>query len=101
MLEISRLKRSVERQHRCRATHAGTRIIVERLPGGAIWRGKVEVFDIAGNEQTDRCYAWFASAGERRLCVTRLRVGVVRSAQSAVRAELARLAPTRSSVLTA
>jgi len=87
---IRRLKRAVERNHRCKAEHAGSRVIVEPLPDGSIWRGLIEVFDVAGQAQADRCYAWVEQRGLRSVCVTRLKTQPVTSAQAAVRRSLAR-----------
>ena len=95
LFRIPRLKLAVERNHRCRATHIGTRIIVEPLPDGSIWRGSVDVFEVNGQPETDRCYAWMEQRGVRSVCFTRLKIPPVRSAQAAVRVVLARrlLAP--------
>ena len=95
IFRITRLKFAVERTHRCRATHIGSRIIVEPLPDGTIWRGPVDVFELAGQPQSDRCYAWIEKRGLRSVCFTRLKTAAVKSAQAAVRAVLARrlLAP--------
>ncbi|MFL6583187.1 MAG: hypothetical protein ACJ8KU_01565 [Chthoniobacterales bacterium] len=90
VLRIPRLKRAVERIHNCRAKHAGSRIIVERLPDGSIWRGTVEVFEISGHPEAHRCYAWIEERGTRSVSVTRLRIAPVTSAQHAVRSALAR-----------
>lgn len=90
ILRIPRLKYAIQRKHRCRATRIGSRVIVERLPDGSIWRGAVEVFRLEGQSQTDRCYAWIEERGLRSVAVTRLRIPPVRSAQTAVRVVLAR-----------
>lgn len=89
LFRIPRLKHAVERNHRCRAEHIGSRIIVEPLPGGQIWRGKIEVFALTGHPQADRCYAWTENRGTRSVSFTRLRVPPVKSAQTAVRQVLA------------
>jgi len=89
ILRIHRLKRAVERNHNCAATHAGSRLIVEPLPNGGIWRGLVEVFDLAGHPRADRCYAWMEPRGRRSVSITRLRTSFAKSAQTAVRAALA------------
>ena len=95
LLRIPRLKLAVERNHQCRATHVGTRLIVESLPDGSIWRGPVDVFELTGHPQTNRCYAWAEQRGLRSVCFTRLKIPPVKSAQAAVRVVLARrvLAP--------
>lgn len=90
LFRIPRLKLAVERNHRCRATHIGTRVIVESLPDGSIWRGPVEVFEITGHPQTNRCYAWDEQRRVRNVCFTRLKIPPVESAQAAVRVVLAR-----------
>lgn len=95
LFRIARLKLVIERKHRCHARHVGVRTIVESLPDGSVWRGRVDVFDLIGQPQTNRCYAWTEQRGERLLSFTRLKVPPVQSAQMAVRAVLARrlLAP--------
>lgn len=95
LFRIARLKLVIERKHRCHARHVGVRTIVESLPDGTIWRGMVDVFDLMGQPLSDRCYAWTEQRGGRLLSFTRLKSPPVRSAQTAVRAVLARrlLAP--------
>lgn len=90
LFRIPRLKHAVERNHRCRARHAGSRIIVEPCTDGSVWRGRIEVFELIGHEQTDRCYAWIEERGSRSVCFTRAKIPPVRSAQTAVRSVLAR-----------
>ena len=95
LFRVSRLKLLIERKHRCHARHVGVRTIVEPLPDGSTWRGTVDVFDLMGQPLADRCYAWIEQRGDRSLSFTRLKIPPVRSAQTAVRAALARrlLAP--------
>ena len=87
---LSRLKHAVTVEHNCRADHSGARVIVERGPDGGVWRGKVEVFDLSGHPQADRCYAWTEKVARKTVCTTILRIPPVKSAQTAVRAILAR-----------
>ncbi len=89
-LTTLRLKLAIEPNHRCRATHSGSRIIVEQLPDGSIWRGRVEVFDVSRHSTADRAYWWIEQRGLRSVCFTRLRIPPVKSAQTAVRVVLAR-----------
>lgn len=95
LFRISRLKLVIERKHRCHARHVGVRTVVESLPDGSIWRGTVHVFDLVGQPLADRCYAWTEQRGERLFSFIRLKIPPVQSAQTAVRAVLARrlLAP--------
>jgi hypothetical protein len=86
---ILRLKRVVERNHDCKAEHAGSRVIVEPKPDGSIWRGSVELFTVTGRADSDRCYAWIEYNGDQTIYVTRLRIGSVTSAQQAVRTVIA------------
>ena len=88
--QILRLKLAVERQHKCKAKHAGSRVIVETSPDGTIWRGKVEAFELTNHPGADRCYAWVEQRGARSLCFIRLKIPPVTSAQTAVRVVLAR-----------
>lgn len=86
---ILRLKRAVEREHRCKAEHVGTRVIVEPVPGASVWRGLVEVFDLTEQPQANRCYAWIEQRDVRSVCVTRLKIHPIGSAQAAVRRSIA------------
>jgi hypothetical protein len=87
---VLRLKHAVERNHRCKAEHAGSRVIVEPLPDGSIWRGVVEVFDVIGPAKANRCYAWIEQHAKRSVCFTRLKAPPITSAQIAVRRALGR-----------
>ena len=87
---VLRLKHAVERNHHCKAEHAGSRVVVEHLPDGSIWRGMVEVFDVTGPANASRCYAWIEQHATRSVCFTRLKVPPVTSAQIAVRRALGR-----------
>jgi hypothetical protein len=89
-LRIARLKFAIQQKHRCSATHIGPRIIVESLPDGSIWRGRVDAFRLHGHPQTDRCYAWIEGDGLGSTCFLKLKIAPVTSAQTAVRSVLAK-----------
>ena len=89
VFRIRRLKHAVAIEHECRAEHAGSQVVVERAPDGAIWRGRVDIFDLSGHPQATRCYAWLEEAGETSICRTMLCAGPVESAQTALRVALA------------
>ncbi|PZR76815.1 MAG: hypothetical protein DLM73_01270 [Chthoniobacterales bacterium] len=96
IFRIARLRRAIERRHHCNARHVGSRIIVEQLPQGGVWRGQVDVFDLTGHPQAERCYAWLDEGPGRTTCKIRLKVPPVRSAQTAVRASLTRRTKNRA-----
>ena len=86
--QILRLKLAIERKHKCVASHVGSRVIVETGPDRAIWRGRVEVFDLTKHSKAERCYAWIEPRGNRSVSFIRLRIPPVTSAQKAVRGVL-------------
>src|SRR5437868_4791846 len=54
---LERLKTAVERIHHCAARHCMGVAIREEFQG-FLWEGRVEVFDITGNQSAHVCYAW-------------------------------------------
>jgi hypothetical protein len=90
MFEIIRLKHAIHVEHQCRAEHTNTKLIVERAPDGSIWRGTVHGFDLVDHSEAQRCYGWIEKINRLPICVTRLKLAPVTSAQTAVREVLLR-----------
>ncbi len=44
--------------YHCEATHIETVSVIDRPQGKAVWKGKVEVFQLSGHPSTSRGYAW-------------------------------------------
>jgi hypothetical protein len=85
------LKLAVEQLHHCSAVHVSTVPVHERFKGQTVWQGDVEVFEITGNSQAKRCYAWSHSEGthgqgERFVAVLEIPPAI--SPEAAVRVQL-------------
>lgn len=52
------LQRAIEQKHQCVAVHRESVHVHEKLGDKTIWEGDVEVFDLAGHTEAQRCYAW-------------------------------------------
>ena len=92
---LRRLKREITSTYRCQAEHEVSRLIVERLPNGEIWRSQVHAFKLTGHPKASRCYAWAEQIDGCEVVTTMLRTPPVYSAQSAVQRAHARRAEER------
>ena len=64
--------------------------IVEKMGDKTIWEGVIHVFDLEGNSQAKRCYAWmFKDDDGKTRFVTVLEIPPVISAHTALRAAIA------------
>jgi hypothetical protein len=78
------------------ATHGGTPTYVQPVPvresfaGAPVWEGVVHVFDLAGNPNATRAYAWSSpvEGSERRRFFAVLHMGAIMSPVDAVRAAI-------------
>ena len=52
----------VEREYGCRAQHVGSRVVIEKGRSKK-WEGSLEVFDLIGYPDAQRCHAWFYRKG--------------------------------------
>ena len=52
------LQTAIEQRHECAAAHRESVHVHETLEGQTIWEGDVEVFDLTGHAEAERCYAW-------------------------------------------
>jgi hypothetical protein len=84
------LKRTVESLHFCRATLVGSVPVRERFRRKAVWEGIVHIFDLDGNRDAKRAYAWSSpiEGGNQRQIAAALHIGLVRSPVDAIRAAL-------------
>lgn len=88
---IERLQLTVEHLHKCSAVHVRTEPVHERFQGQTVWKGEVEVFDLAGHPKAKRAYGWShldkPDDSEERF-VTVLEIPPVESAKTAVMASI-------------
>jgi len=52
------LREVIEQRHRCAAIHRESVYVHETVDGQTIWEGEVEVFDLNGHAEAQKCYAW-------------------------------------------
>ena len=52
------LQAAIEQRHQCSAVHRETVHVHETVEGRTVWEGEVEVFELAGHAEAERCYAW-------------------------------------------
>jgi hypothetical protein len=87
---LGRLKSAIEDIHQCIAVHRKSVPVSQKI-NGAVWRGKVEVFELKNHSKSIRCYAWQDQGGtdfDGEAFVIVLELGSIRSARSAVRAAM-------------
>jgi hypothetical protein len=56
---LALLQHAIEERHKCRAVHRESVPVHETLGDRTIWTGNVEVFDLIGHAEAERCYAWW------------------------------------------
>ena len=84
---IARLQTAIQHLHGCGAVHRDTVSVHERFNGKTVWKGDVEVFDLAGHPKAKRVYGW--TYGEPEEFITILELPPVTDAQSAVKVGVA------------
>lgn len=84
------LATSVERQHGGRVTHVQSVPVTERHGGAVAWEGVVHVFDLAGNPNATRAYAWSSpiEGSDKRRFFAMLQMGAIKTPRDAVRAAI-------------
>lgn len=89
-IELRQLKDAIERQHGGAAVFVESVPVKERFQGEPVWEGVVHVFDLSGNAQATRAYAWSSpiEGSTKRRYFAVLHLGGIRSAQDAVRAAI-------------
>ena len=87
---LPELSATIQRLHRCQASHTRTETVREMVGGQLIFEGKVEVFALLGHDRALRCYAWGHLHEQGTWEVTTvLAIPPVISAQTAVLAAIA------------
>lgn len=69
--------------HKASPTWVGSVPVHEVFKGQTVWKGDVEVFDLAGHAKTKRCYGW--AHGQPEEFITILELPPVTDAKSAVK----------------
>ena len=88
---LARLQTAVQHLHGCAAVHRETVPVHEVFRGETVWKGEVEVYDLAGHPKAKRAYAWSHPDGkndERERFVAVLEIPPVDSAQRAVQVQI-------------
>lgn len=88
---LARLQVAVSQLHNCGSVWRETVSVHEVFRGQTVWKGEVEVFDLAGHPKANRCYAWSHPEGpddKGERFVTVLEIPPVESAVTAVRASI-------------
>ncbi|HTR43883.1 MAG TPA: hypothetical protein VMH87_19910 [Pseudomonadales bacterium] len=56
---LDALEAAILINHKCKPTHRETAFVhVQTKDAETVWKGQVEVFDLAGHKETSTCYAW-------------------------------------------
>jgi hypothetical protein len=56
---LEALRAAILVNHKCEPRHRETAFVhVQTKDAETVWRGRVEVFDLAGHHNADTCYAW-------------------------------------------
>jgi hypothetical protein len=88
---LDRLQAAIQQLHQCEAFWKTTVPVHEVFQSHTVWKGMVEVFEIAGHPKAKRAYGWslreHLSDGDERF-VTVLELPPVESAETAVRASV-------------
>lgn len=84
---VARLQTTIQHLHKCAAVWRESVPVHEVFQEQTVWKGDVEVFDLAGHPKAKRCYAW--SYGEPEQFITILELPPVDSPQSAVKVGIA------------
>lgn len=87
--DTNQLKQAIEGMHGGEATFAQSVPVTEKFDGGTVWEGVVQVFDLVGNSQASRAYAWsYETEGGKRRFFSVLHIGPINSPVAAVRAAI-------------
>lgn len=83
---IDRVKLAVEQLHHCVAVHSATVPVQEVSTGQKAWKGDIEIFDLNGNTQAKRAYAWSEKSAKAERFFVILETPAIQSAIDAFRA---------------
>ena len=89
-VDNDQLKQAVEHQHGGTATLVEAVPVKEEFQGEAVWEGMVHVFNLEGNTQSTRAYAWSSpiEGNAKRRFFAVLHLGGIKGPQDAVRAAI-------------
>jgi len=88
-VDPAELKRAIESLHGGTATFAQSVPVVEKYEGKTVWDGVVQVFDLTGNPQSTRAYAWsYELENGKRHIFSVLHTDKINSPVAAVRAAI-------------
>ena len=83
------LRTEIRRLHGCEASHVVTVPLTDQFQGKIRWQGEVEMFDLHGHPQANRCYAWaYLDEDNKQQFTAVLEMPPVDSPRAAVRAAL-------------
>jgi hypothetical protein len=87
---IDQLGEAIEAQHGGRATFVQSVPVRESFAGAPVWEGVVHVFDLEGNSNATRAYAWSSpiEGSDKRRFFAVLHMGAIRSPVDAVTAAI-------------
>ena len=86
---LGELQAAIKLEHKCKPTHQKTVFVHEKTDmNETVWRGYVEVFEVAGHKKAKICYAWRLVHGNEIKIITVLGSSVITSAQRAVQAAI-------------
>jgi hypothetical protein len=92
MMEVEQgeLCKAVEGQHGGKAAFVQSVPVREAFNGAPVWEGVVHVFDLAGNPNATRAYAWSSpiEGSDKRRFFAVLHMGAIKSPLDAVRAAI-------------
>ena len=86
---VERIRDAIQERYACVATHVESVRVVEMAGFKKVWQGIVEVFEISGHPTASRCYGWRSFSESKPKYITILEIGLVDSAQMAVRSAIA------------
>jgi hypothetical protein len=86
---INLLSGAVELKHACEAKHIESVPVTASADGKTVWKGMVEVFELAGHARAKRCFAWVEMRNGKRQPVTVLQNRLIISPEMAVKGWLA------------
>ncbi len=84
------LQDAIRHTHGCKSSWVEEIPVHETFEGETVWKGVVQVFELAAHPVAPRCYAWsHATEGAKRRFYAVLHAGPVEDAATAVRAAIA------------
>ncbi len=85
MKDIAAIQQLIRKVHGCESLHVQSVPVTEKIAGGPMWAGDVEVFELLGHPKARRCYAMRQNSGPY---ITVLKLPPVDSPQKAAHVAL-------------